>query len=233
MRRPRIIKGPQLAISQLLLLTALLGLSLLVLGLWRRSATPIDLIAMSDVVTLRSGSDAVEFPPFLISKLTVIASGKIEGLSDTVGFDSFANFEAASPIPSTNVPAVTLSLSGVRLSPNSDISLRRYPGSDNTFELSIADISNAPATLTLFAQGALKISTEAANRQEAFDPPATLQMESLGPSLTLRFTLAEREWSTQQPLPLSRLDFRDSDADGRVSSIFSSLRTGSVRFRGH
>ena len=146
-------KQRPLTISQLLILTALLGAALLVLGIWRRSVTPIDLVATSDVVTLRTGKDAIELPPFLISKLTVIASGQIEGLSYPAQFESFANIETASLQRGLNTAPATLSLSGVKLSADSNISIRRHPGSDSTFELAIADPSNKPAELILFAQG--------------------------------------------------------------------------------
>ena len=225
-------KRRQLTISQLLMLTALLGIGLSVLGIWRRSATPIDLVATSDVVTLRTGKDAVELPPFLISKLTVIASGRIEGLSYPTQFESFANMETANLQRDTNALPAMLSLSGVKLSADANLSVRRYPGSHSTFELAIADPSNKPAKLTLFAQGALKINTETAHRQDTFNQTTTLRIDLREPHLTLRFTLAEREWSIQQPLSLSHLDFRDTDADGRLSSIFSSLRSGSIRFIG-
>ena len=123
------LKRRQLTVSQLLILTTLLGAALLVLGIWRRSVTPIDLVATSDVVTLRTGKDAIELPPFLISKLTVIASGQIEGLSYPAQFESFANIETVNLQRGANAPPATLSLSGVTLSADLNFSIRRYPGS--------------------------------------------------------------------------------------------------------
>ena len=89
--------------------------------------------------------DAIELPPFLISKLTVIASGQIEGLSYPAQFASFANIETVNLQRGANAPPATLSLSGVTLSADLNFSIRRYPGSDSTFEFAIADPSNKPA----------------------------------------------------------------------------------------
>lgn len=223
---PRRLWG-RVAIGHIVTAMIFICVLVLLLGVLPRTRAPIDLTAQSDVVTMQIAGQSLALPPFLISRVTLIGSGEARGSGFNGVFRSHLTMEMK-PQPGTAM----LSLSGLQLAPQSRLTLRRYPGMDRTFEFAIIGGGESGSEMTLFAQGAFLVTADTQSGNMTASEPTAVRVSMETSGIVLRLTLTEREWSIQHPFSLSHLDFRDTAGDESLTSLFSALHSGQIRFIG-
>lgn len=200
-------------------------------------STPIDLIVAAQSASLQTADEEVVLPPFLADEITVVGSGRVEGIP---GLNSFTS--AVTIV--TSERSMPLTLQSVRIARGTSVTLRRYPGIDRTFDVAVRNPEGGQQgwELVAFAREGFQASSTgrtykaekaAAAAPQAAQPPQAVRFAVGGELLLFRVKLAaaEREWAVRLPVRVSALSFFDVEAekDG-APRLFSTIASGSIRF---
>lgn len=185
--------------------------------------TPVDLVATAESVSLRLADEAVQLPPVLAETISIVGSGRLEGLSRPAAYNSIVTVERAGQAP-------PLTLQGLRLSGGALLALRKYPGLERTYEIEVVDKGAPPGPLTVFVQGAAAVTSGAERQAIDAQRPTPLRFTPApGERVLVRVKLAEPEWAIRKTLAIRKVDFAELDPRGDTPDEFSTLASGTMR----
>jgi hypothetical protein len=209
------------------LVVTIISTAILVLSLIRQPWARIDATVRSSAVTLVTGGQPAEFPPFRVSKLVVLGQGNIDGLTAVSKFQDYVNIEAPPSTGEGKRPPSSISMAGLKVGAHSKVVLRHYPGADRTFEFLVSGID----TLRGIIQGGGQFSVDSEKAISSNNEATSFHIDMREKPYVLRFTLIENDWNTYRPFLIANVDFRNAEIDGDLSTMFSAIGNGIVQFR--